>query len=157
MLSHVVGRDVALPHGGQTARLPPIAVLVVDNLQVLSLAETQVFAGPLVVVEQSDKDGTSWYVPFLLHGRRLRDREATLDVAAREEAVGRIDVRLEGGVVAARAVSRSAGSGCLLGVLRSAALHTPHAVSLLTVRPKLSTSELGSIFPLSLSSYCTDS
>ena len=58
VFSHVIGWDVALPHRRQTPRLPPVTVLVVEDLQVLSLSEAQVLAGPLVVVKEGDEDGS---------------------------------------------------------------------------------------------------
>lgn len=72
MFSDVVTGNVALSHSVQAARLPPVTVLVVDDLQAFPLPERQVLACPLVVVKESDKDWALRDVRLSLRWERRR-------------------------------------------------------------------------------------
>ena len=58
-LCHVVAGDVALSTGVHAPRLPPVAILVVENFQPLSFLEGEVLASSLVVVKKGDVNGSS--------------------------------------------------------------------------------------------------
>lgn len=55
-LGHVVAGDVALELGGVGPGEPPLALRVVDDVEVLPLLEAEVLVGPRVVVVQRHED-----------------------------------------------------------------------------------------------------
>ena len=57
-LRHVIAGDVALSTGVDASRLPPVSVLVVENLEPFTFLEGEILARPLVVVEESYVDGS---------------------------------------------------------------------------------------------------
>ena len=117
LCGHTVGRDVALPHRREAPRQPPVYVLVVDNLQALSLPEAHVLAGLLGVVEYRDEDGGPWHVSV---GRRPEGRYLRRDFGAQF-------LLLEGGGVV-RTAGGAVGLLSTLFVLWRGALRTVHGV-----------------------------